>query len=727
MRLTLRTLLAYLDDTLEPSEIKQIGQKVAESDAAQELVARIKQVTRKRRLTTPPLTGPGAKFDPNLISEYLDNELSGEQVAEIEKICLESDVHLAEIAACHQILTLVLGEPALVPPTARERMYGLVKGREAIPFRKASAKSNPNLALKPGEEAEDTAVLGMPVHKHHASWLKWAIPIAGVFLLLALGAALVSGLWDGSGNRSKVANADKVAPGKDDLAKDRDKVADKDKATDKDKAGGDKVADKDKSADKDKGTDKDKASDKDKDKDRDPKPPDPPVTLPDRVPPPSKERKEIATYEAPRTGAPSILVSRPLGKDAWAHVEPNRPVYSTDSLVSLPGYASELRTKNDVRLTLWGTLPEFNPGNLFLPFMFESAVTLLTNSEPGVDLEFVLERGRVYVANRKDTPAVVRVRFDKEVWDVTLQERDSEVALELIKRYTPDINYQDGEDPRADLSLYVLKGRAGLRFGYHNFPNLEGPTGAALFVWDNKGNPPQQPITVKEPIALFGRELAATAPAAKDLRPALGEIADRMTGKQSVDVFLVEGAKTSSRPEQRALCIFCLGSIDDVSSLLDILGNNEDLQAAREREAAIFALRRWLSHGPETTKVLYVPKKGDQPAGGVLVKKNYKSTEAETVVALLHDFNPVDRRRKETFDLLVGYLAHSKLAVRELAFFHLKSLSIGVKELPNYDPTWGPDRRNDSVKAWKELINAGKLPPPPPPPMPGGPPTGPPK
>ena len=61
MRLTLRTLLAYLDDTLQPTEIKQIGQKVAESDAAQELVARIKQVTRRRRLTTPP---PGGTRGP---------------------------------------------------------------------------------------------------------------------------------------------------------------------------------------------------------------------------------------------------------------------------------------------------------------------------------------------------------------------------------------------------------------------------------------------------------------------------------------------------------------------------------------------------------------------------------------------------------------------------------------------------------------------------------------
>ena len=138
MRLTLRTLLAYLDDTLEPTEIKQIGQKVAESDAAQELVARIKQVTRRRRLTTPPATGPGARFDANTVAEYLDNDLTGDKVAEVEEQALNSDVVLAEVAACHQILTLLLGEPALVPPTAKERMYGLVKGREAIPFRKAT-------------------------------------------------------------------------------------------------------------------------------------------------------------------------------------------------------------------------------------------------------------------------------------------------------------------------------------------------------------------------------------------------------------------------------------------------------------------------------------------------------------------------------------------------------------------------------------------------------------
>lgn len=188
MRLTLRTLLAYLDDTLEPLEIKKIGQKVGESETAQELIARIKQVTRRRRITTPPLTGPNS-FEPNMVADYLDSELPPEQIAELEKICLESDVHLAEVASCHQILTLVLGEPASVPPMAKERMYALVHGREAIPFRKAATPGQAGASASGDHDADEMFLLGLPFYRRN-SWLRWALPLAGVVLLAIVGVAL---------------------------------------------------------------------------------------------------------------------------------------------------------------------------------------------------------------------------------------------------------------------------------------------------------------------------------------------------------------------------------------------------------------------------------------------------------------------------------------------------------------------------------------------------------
>ena len=128
MRLTLRTLLAYLDNVgftnadgkveylLDPSEEAELEQKINESELATNLVQRIRGTISNPQLSSPKVLGKGMGVDPNSTSEFLDSTLPLDRVAEFEQVCLESDVHLAEAASCHQILAIVLGQKAHLSP-----------------------------------------------------------------------------------------------------------------------------------------------------------------------------------------------------------------------------------------------------------------------------------------------------------------------------------------------------------------------------------------------------------------------------------------------------------------------------------------------------------------------------------------------------------------------------------------------------------------------------------
>jgi hypothetical protein len=72
----------------------------------------------------------------------------------------------------------------------------------------------------------------------------------------------------------------------------------------------------------------------------------------------------------------------------------------------------------------------------------------------------------------------------------------------------------------------------------------------------------------------------------------------------------------------------------------------------------------------------------------------------------------------ETYSLLIDNLRHDRLAIRELAFWHLRRL-VPAGQSIRYDPAGSSEQRERAFEQWKKLVPDGKLPPQPPqPPMP---------
>src|SRR5205823_566219 len=130
---------------------------------------------------------------------------------------------------------------------------------------------------------------------------------------------------------------------------------------------------------------------------------------------PVSARRAVGKFE-PGT-VPAVLLQKRDGTDGWQRLVRDNPVFTNDYLVSLPGYRSEIRLDNGVRLVLWGDLPDGTS-----PFVvLESGAVL--HASPEFDLDFTLDRGRIIFSNHKsDGQARIRLRFHQETWDVTLLE-----------------------------------------------------------------------------------------------------------------------------------------------------------------------------------------------------------------------------------------------------------------------------------------------------------------
>lgn len=135
MKLTLRTLLAYIDNLLPAADAEAFENLLNESEAASNLCKRIRSVMTRPELGAPEVLDKGLHLDPNVTAEYLDNVLSAEESPDYERLCISSDRQLSEVSACHQILTVVQIEPAAVEQAWRDKIYKapeLVNDSDAI-------------------------------------------------------------------------------------------------------------------------------------------------------------------------------------------------------------------------------------------------------------------------------------------------------------------------------------------------------------------------------------------------------------------------------------------------------------------------------------------------------------------------------------------------------------------------------------------------------------------
>jgi hypothetical protein len=733
MRLTLRTLLSYLDDMLEPAQAKTIGGKVAESEQARDLVERIKQVTRRRRLTTPPTSGPGG-MDANTIAEYLDNEVTPEKAAEVEQICLASDVHLAEVAACHQILTLVLGEPALVPPSAKQKMYALVKGPEAIPFRKPAktvSKDDNDLSSEIEPDQDETLRLGVPAVGSGANTRNLWLIVGGSVLAVGL---LIFAVWqllytpDHTGPKppDQVALNDKKDdtkdPGKktDGVATDDNKKTEiKDKKDKKDDAAGKGVSDKGAS---DKGSGKDATTDHSQ-----------PITIekvePKKIPviaytKASDKVEAVGKYVAPGLKDPAVLLQA-SDKTGWVRItDKSAPVTSTRTLVSLPGSKGVINLDSGVELTLWGNLPEVT----FDPTVLESRAIL--HSPGQFDADLTLERGRIILRNKKSGghEALIRIRFDnptlqqEEHVDLTLDGGDAAVVVDRFCSLDRDEPfYEDPKDPARkgptasvvvfayERSAYVRYGGARIRIDRANEPMLRWQSRKGGFGPPEKYfEPPWLDGLPKMPDKSFEQRRDYAVAAHKRLAAA-------MEGKEPKSIFVAlaeidQQVQRNSEKEMLAAkniagdtlalwrhSILCRTAVDDVEFVFSEL--SQEKRPIFIRYICLQSIHQWLA---QTRDHDYEFLKKAQAQ----VKKN----EAQRVIELFHLISEENARKPATYQSLIDGLNNELPAIRMLSHWHLVQLApAGVKIA--YDPAMPRERRIAAVNEWRTLVPPGELPP----------------
>jgi uncharacterized protein (TIGR03000 family) len=396
----------------------------------------------------------------------------------------------------------------------------------------------------------------------------------------------------------------------------------------------------------------------------------------------------VARVSGPVDG---VLLERAPGAAGWQFLDDGAPVRADALLVALPQALLQSANGN-VQLKMIADIGHRGP----LP-VYESAVRIHDN--PKVDLDFSLDRGIAGFGNGKPGgPARVRVHVAGQAWDVTLPDPGAQVGLEIYGRQPPGEPHfvtEGGrvtvkEPPTREVYLLVLKGRAVLHTADQEF-TLEAPPGPALMHWDTVARKYEVTRLDKLPESLQ----PTTPEEVKKYQTLCANVRKLRDGPLDA---MIEKALQGDEPLARTGAVVVLGALDKLPRLLDVLGGSK---YADERDKSITVLRNWVGRGPGQLEKLY---------DFLISDRKLTPVQARTAIHLLLGFNEEEMRQPETYEVLIDLLKHSKLAVRELARWHLVRLAPEGKKI-DYDAAAPPEQRDLAVAQWRALIPAGQLPP----------------
>lgn len=272
----------------------------------------------------------------------------------------------------------------------------------------------------------------------------------------------------------------------------------------------------------------------------------------------------------------------------------------------------------------------------------------------------------------------------------------------------------------AALNLFLLGGTAGLVVEHDNYPNMSVP-GLAYFIWDStrpSSYLPQQIGNTQWDHAkrvLFAKRPTVNSAEASGMERALTTVKNLMQDlNQSPLVALRQVLRKPGleKPYEHHLAIYCLGAMDEIQELLNIL-NGGDLPNSPDRRLAIVALRRWLDRGPEQSKNLFDPKTGKG-----LLTASFTREEALQIVALLRDPSFEQMYNSKTYyEEAARDLTSERVAIAELAHWQLTRLAIGMfrlkmPKLEKFNAAVPIDARRPALQEVLDKVNEGLLPPP---------------